>query len=312
VRTPGWSSAEVTGRYALDRWRAVVGRSLFALDIDSPADDFRADIAQGRLGASVITRVSAGPQSVERTRRGIAGSRQPATIDLISVRSGTFRFSQHGREDMLRPGDCALLDRTAPYRFVATESCALTLNLEHDWLARWTADPAALTGRRIDGARGWGLVLSTALAQIDIDRLAEMPLPGGAVAEQIAGLLVLACEGGGARRPPDRPLVRRLHQLLRDHAHDSEFGPDAAATMAGISKRYLHGLFAREGESFGRRLMAERLERARALLTDPRQTHLPIGEVALRCGFVDQGHFTKRFRGRFGASPSAFRATVHS
>src|SRR5690606_23175168 len=127
--------------YALDRWRAVVGRSLFALDIDSPADDFRADIAQGRLGASVLTRVTAGPQSVERTRRGIAGSRQPATIDLNGVRSGTFRFSQHGREDTLRPGDCALLDRTAPYRFVATESCALTLNLEHDWLARWTADP---------------------------------------------------------------------------------------------------------------------------------------------------------------------------
>jgi len=307
-----WSTADAVGERALDRWRAVVGQSLFALDIGSSAPDFYARIEQGPFGPSILSKVEAGPQSVRRTRRCIAAGPRRATIDLISVRSGAFRFSQHGREDVVCAGDCVLLDRTTPYAFDATESCALTLNLDHDWLARWAADPVALTGRRIDGARGWGLALSAMLAQLEVGGLDRLALPSGAVADQIASLLVLACTPPDAPSRADRRMFARLLQIIRDRAHDPDFTPDNAAAAAGISKRYLHLLFAREGGSFGRHLMAERLDRARAILADPRHASLPVGEIALRCGFLDPGHFAKRFRARFGTSPSGARGPVHS
>ncbi|MGH1570059.1 AraC family transcriptional regulator [Methylobacterium sp. P31] len=31
------------------------------------------------------------------------------------------------------------------------------------------------------------------------------------------------------------------------------------------------------------------------------------GEVAYRCGFIDQAHFSRRFRGRYGISPRDYR-----
>jgi AraC-like DNA-binding protein len=52
-------------------------------------------------------------------------------------------------------------------------------------------------------------------------------------------------------------------------------------------------------------LTERRVERARQLLL---HTELPLADVAVRCGFADQSHFTKVFRRSFGASPGKLRA----
>ncbi len=49
---------------------------------------------------------------------------------------------------------------------------------------------------------------------------------------------------------------------------------------------------------------AVRLERAKALLRDPRLT---VSEVAYAAGFDDPGYFARRFRQQNGVTPSAFR-----
>jgi transcriptional regulator GlxA family with amidase domain len=53
-----------------------------------------------------------------------------------------------------------------------------------------------------------------------------------------------------------------------------------------------------------RYVMSRRLERARQLLAE---SELPIVEIALATGFVDQSHFSRRFRASFGVSPLAYR-----
>ena len=46
------------------------------------------------------------------------------------------------------------------------------------------------------------------------------------------------------------------------------------------------------------------LDRACELLQEP---HLGLKEVAERCGFCDEFHFSRRFKQRLGLSPSDFR-----
>lgn len=307
-----WSTAETRGTPALRQWQAMIDRSLFALDIDSSADGFHARMEQGPLGPALMSKLIAGPQTVRRTPRCIARMGDGAKLDVVAIRAGTFHYAQNGHEDVLRPGDCVLLDRAMPYRFEASESCSMTLALDHDWLARWTPDPAALAGRRIDGGRGWGRALSATLAMLEIDMADRLVLPAGALAEQVASLLVLACTP--ETRPPGRgrPIVQRLRQLIADRAHDPAFDVAGAARELGVSRRYLHLLCARIGASFGTLVMAERLDRAHALLADRRSVGLPVGEIAWRCGFVDQGHFARRFRARFGTTPTAVRAALHA
>jgi AraC family transcriptional regulator len=53
-----------------------------------------------------------------------------------------------------------------------------------------------------------------------------------------------------------------------------------------------------------RYLTERRIERARLLLT---RSGLPLADVAVRCGFADQSHFTKIFRRWMGVSPGSFR-----
>ncbi|WP_213775776.1 AraC family transcriptional regulator [Bradyrhizobium sp. dw_78] len=51
-------------------------------------------------------------------------------------------------------------------------------------------------------------------------------------------------------------------------------------------------------------LVGERVRRARELLAE---TTIPISDIALCCGFADQSHLTRVFKGHVGASPGAWR-----
>jgi AraC family transcriptional regulator len=54
-------------------------------------------------------------------------------------------------------------------------------------------------------------------------------------------------------------------------------------------------------------VLARRLARARQLL---RQSVLPLGEVALACGFASASHFANRFRQVVGATPGEYRQAL--
>jgi AraC family transcriptional regulator len=55
-----------------------------------------------------------------------------------------------------------------------------------------------------------------------------------------------------------------------------------------------------------RYVLEQRVERGKALL---KHTRLPLHEVARRCGFADQSHFTKHFTRFVGMPPARFAAT---
>lgn len=65
--------------------------------------------------------------------------------------------------------------------------------------------------------------------------------------------------------------------------------------------------------SFGlpphRYVLQRRLLRARDLLL---HSALPLGEIALACGFASASHFSNRFRQAFGAPPGLLRAARQS
>ena len=52
-----------------------------------------------------------------------------------------------------------------------------------------------------------------------------------------------------------------------------------------------------------------RLEQAKKLLT---QSNVTICDIALRCGFADQGYFSKVFQKELGMTPSAYRLSLDS
>ena len=77
------------------------------------------------------------------------------------------------------------------------------------------------------------------------------------------------------------------------------------ATELGVHRTTLNRVFhAHTGMTPGEYLTSFRVQEALILLKD---SHLPVGEIALRTGFRDQNYFTKVIRKYTGSSPVRFR-----
>jgi AraC family transcriptional regulator len=80
------------------------------------------------------------------------------------------------------------------------------------------------------------------------------------------------------------------------------------AEAAGMSVFHFAKMFKKStGQSPYQYVMARRIDTAKQLL---RNQAMSVLEVSVRTGFVDQRHFTRVFRRKIGASPTAFRAAM--
>jgi AraC family transcriptional regulator, glycine betaine-responsive activator len=99
-------------------------------------------------------------------------------------------------------------------------------------------------------------------------------------------------------------IVRSAVASMKAHLREP-VSLDLLAEEAGQSRRTLERAFHKHlGMSPGQHYMNLRLDHAHQLLV---QTSLSITQVAFDCGFVTLSHFTRRYRGRFGAPPMTDR-----
>lgn len=80
----------------------------------------------------------------------------------------------------------------------------------------------------------------------------------------------------------------------------------------GVTPRYVQMLFEHAGATFSEFVLAERLLRAHQMLIDPGLLNFKVSEIAFRSGFSDLSYFNRRFRQRFGDTPSGVRPRRHS
>lgn len=305
-----WSTADVESRHALPYWVDTICKSFLEIDIDSPnRERFHGRLDQFELGPATVNLVEADTQSIRRTPARIARTRY-AGYFLLQLRSGRLRFQQYGRDCCIEPGDSVLVDCKATYRLECLSSTrSVALRLPQEWLKNWLPAPETLAAKPIRGNTGWGAVLSSALAALDSDDPDDLALPPGVVAEQLAALLALAAGPEAHALTPSEKLLNRIRGTIRDRCSDPALTPTAVADAHGISKRYLHYLFAQKSTTFRSELIRMRLDSAHRLLSDRRYSALTVGEVAARCGFLEPSHFTRRFRKAYGTGPTEFRTT---
>ncbi|MBN9624406.1 MAG: helix-turn-helix transcriptional regulator, partial [Actinobacteria bacterium] len=129
------------------------------------------------------------------------------------------------------------------------------------------------------------------------------------LAEQLTSLLALAL--GRATVLPRSASRALLLQAALDEIEkglaDPGLSPGRVARHVNISNRYLQRLFADQGTTFSRWVLARRLQCAHRDLLAPGLAHLTIGQVAERRGFADRSHFSRAFRSRYGITPREHR-----
>ena len=109
---------------------------------------------------------------------------------------------------------------------------------------------------------------------------------------------------GPAPREGRGALARRtLDWLLVNHAGRAAL-PRAAADLGVSVSTLVHGLRRESATTFGQLLRETRLSQAKKLLAT---TALPLSDVADRCGYTDQSHFTRAFKAGVNLTPGQFR-----
>lgn len=153
------------------------------------------------------------------------------------------------------------------------------------------------------------VVQDRALTALFKRAMAAVPQAGETlrVEELLTELVVRILQRHGEAGPRAEALPSGAHHRLervRDylHAHYAEDVTVAAlASVAGLSRAHLTRAFTRHvGVPPHLYLNAVRLRQAQAAMLAGR----PLAEAALACGFADQSHFTRRFKGAVGTSPA--------
>jgi len=98
--------------------------------------------------------------------------------------------------------------------------------------------------------------------------------------------------------------VRRAKAFLMQHLAGDVSLADAARECTLSRSHFSKAFKQTTGQTPHAWLVTQRVEAARRLLG---QRHLPIAEIAARCGFSDQSHLTRVFSAHTGTSPARWR-----
>lgn len=100
------------------------------------------------------------------------------------------------------------------------------------------------------------------------------------------------------------PFVRAALVYINRHIGES-FGTPEIAAAVGLSRCKLDHLFAEKlGHSVGSEILARRLVHIKRMLAN---ADIPIGDIAIKCGFCNVAYLSNIFRKATGLSPRAWR-----
>jgi AraC-like DNA-binding protein len=136
---------------------------------------------------------------------------------------------------------------------------------------------------------------------------------GDVLGRQLIELLALAIDRSGEMADGAQSAVRTAHlkraeEVIRRNLSNPDLSPDLVADACGISKRYLHEIFADGNATVSQLIREQRLIAARNLLAMSNPG--PMSDIAYRFGFSDQAQFSRLFKAMFGQTPSGYRASL--
>jgi AraC-like DNA-binding protein len=305
--TSTWSTAGVQPRRQFEYWREVVCAAFVRLspERDTPTTSFFGSIDTVALGDLSLSCVASDAQTVHRRATDIAAT--PAGIVYLNVQvAGTSTLTQHSRDAVLRPGQAALVDASAPFvmRFDGPFR-QLSVHLDAAALANRVGELAPLCGQPLVAAPALSAVLVDVAASAWRAGRACTPEEAGALGEQVETLVAAVLSANRSAVSAHERLLRAGQRVIERRFTDPSLNALSLARELGVSPRLLQQVFHEHGRTIGSTIAGLRLRRAAAELAAGRDS---VAAVAAASGFGDLSHFSRLFRARFGTSPGRYRA----
>lgn len=109
--------------------------------------------------------------------------------------------------------------------------------------------------------------------------------------------------------PADQAFMDRLTDIVYSQLSDTALNSDKIAEKMCMSKSQLNRkVRVITGDNTTTYILHVRMEKAKRMLSS---NDLPIGDIAMQCGFEDAGYFGRVFKQTFGMTPSQYRKKPH-
>lgn len=302
-----------------EAWRRCMSEVYYPLE-SSPTDpaSFRGELGWLDLPQIEVSQFSAnGLHTV--CRGGSAGADD--FVFIFPLRQA-FRYRQRGNEGDVAPGEMVMLGSAEPYWTKVDDGDQnVTIKVPAGLIRSVIPDIENNLGRR-DLANPW---LVPMLGQLAVQTMQFSAAASQEVLERseecILNLMYVMLEtrdasqiAQSAHAPLADIVYQRMLSFMACHFADPDLSPGNVAAALRISTRYVHKLFHRNDTAFGRELLLMRLREADRLLRTPAVggRSLPqITEIAYRCGFSSQSHFSMRYKEQFGLTPRDARVPLN-
>lgn len=223
---------------------------------------------------------------------------------------GTGSIRQGRHELRFRPGTITLYDAAHPYQIEFENDMRFVVAMFPKSALQLPPGMAAdLRAHQLDANDATSRSLGVLLTQ-----LAEnLPLLNSAPGEQLGRValdLVNALLSERLDVVTEKSLGeirRRALDFIDSHLSQPDLSPTLIAASLFISLRRLHTAFEESGTTVTKWIRERRLAECRRFLVDPLHNSAQIRDIARDHGFADMSLFSRRFRERFGESPSEFR-----
>ena len=306
------STEMLPGRDGISAFREEFARRIFKMDVVPLGDGkSRMDLTVLKLGPAAVGSCAGNAAEFVRDVRQVKDG--VGDFLLCFLKNGPVRSLHAGQENSLDAGSAALYDHGQTSRVGSQHSAGVrNVMVPAAMLKALVPHPEDRAGHVVRPGPALHLLDNYLAALLALDKLPPPELAhliglhlvdlfAAAIGPTAEAAEIIAGRGLKAAR------LRAILAEIARHSGNPAFDIDRVAGRFGLSRRSVQVLLEESGKPFTEHLAERRLERAYAMLTDPRFSHRRIIDIAFAAGFGDVSHFNRLFRRRFGETPSSAR-----
>jgi AraC-like DNA-binding protein len=276
------------------------------LRLAAPPESVDLTVESWTAGSTRFLRTTGTSLTLTRTARDVRAD-APELVAVALAGSGC-AYSACGAEQVQGPNGVVLVDFTTPYAFshAGPRMHAFTAHFSHTDLGLGVdvvraAIPRLATDPLLPLLREHLVQMSAVMDEVTASPAVAADL--AAAAADLTRAVVVSAAGDRRERDVLHEVLRtRIVAYIRAHLGERDLTPARIAAAHHVSLRTVYNVWGDHGETLADWIVRERLERVqRELALLPPGT--TIFAVARRWGFVDQGHFSRRFRAAYGVPP---------
>lgn len=304
-----YSTGAIAPQQRALHWSALISETYFPLMLDYRDTNRFEGILQRRLaGPASLSRLTTAPAQYIRESHHI----KPCCADhyLVTIpHAAKVAFSQLDRSITCPPGGFFIEQGSEPYLFsYEAPNDLFVIKIARSELDERLGHADRFCAITFEGQEGIGGLFTETARRLHA--LPHDPVAAGILGTQMVDLLALAIDRQADLLQNPQTVVQTAHlerarAAIRQNIRRSDLNPEAIARICGISKRYLHSLFAGTNTTVSQYIRNCRLQAAAEALRMPSEQRLSV--ISYRLGFSDQAQFSRQFREKYGKTPSAYR-----